>query len=312
MRRFTGTRPKQGLKARRGKQLTVADAENKGCVARNELFDFNALLDKHLYRESKPKQVGRYYPSEVGACLRKTWFSFKFPIEFDAEKRRLFETGNILHDYIVHVFKSEKTPEVELLKSEMPCSINCGDFVISGRVDDVLLLKVSGKTVLVEVKSAARLPRSPSKHHAAQLQFYLHATGMREGALLYVEKNTLNSVVFSVSYDERVASEGIARFAALHKALLEDKAPEPEAKLRQDMRWWCDYCEYVERCAATRTGEASGVKCGLPETTARPFNQSHAGPKEKTVEEKVEQKTEPDEQKPWLAASAKPKQTKLV
>lgn len=274
-------------------------------AARNDLFDFNALLDKHLYRESKPKTVGRYYPSEVGSCLRKTWFSFKFPKEIDAEKRRIFETGNIVHDYIVHVFQSEKTPEVELLKSEMPFVMECGEFVVSGRVDDVLLVKASGKTVLVEVKSAARLPRAPSKHHAAQLQFYMHATGVHNGALLYVEKNTLASVVYTVPYDERAASDGIQRFAVLHKALLEDAAPEPEAKLKKEMNWWCDYCEYNERCAQTKTSEASGVKCGEPNTTQCPQVQVKA--EENKAEETVGKNAAP---KQWPAA-AKPKQTKL-
>ncbi|MFH0973505.1 MAG: PD-(D/E)XK nuclease family protein [Candidatus Micrarchaeota archaeon] len=290
-----------------------------------ELFDFNALLDKHLYRESKPKTVGRYYPSEVGSCLRKTWFSFKFPIEFDAEKRRIFETGNILHEYVVHVFKSGKTPEVELLKSEMPFVMNCGEFVVSGRVDDVLLVKTSGKTILVEVKSAARMPRGPSKHHSAQLQFYMHATGVHNGALLYIEKNTLNSIVYSVAYDERAAQDGIQRFAILHQALLEDAAPEPEAKTHADMRWWCDYCEYAERCAATKTGEASGVKCGAPNTTQCPPVSSQTEVMErKETEAKEEKETERKEapaqekkeetmelKKPPAWNSPKPKQTKL-
>ena len=284
----------------------------------NELFNFNAMLDKHLYRESRPKTVGRYYPSEVGSCLRKTWFSFKFPVEFDAEKRRIFETGNILHEYVVHVFKSGKTPEVELLKSEMPFVMNCGEFVVSGRVDDVLLVKSSGKTVLVEVKSASRMPRGPSKHHAAQLQFYMHATGVHNGALLYVEKNTLNSIVYTVPYDEHAAADGIQRFAIIHKALNEDAAPEPEAKLHADMRWWCDYCEYNERCASTKTGEASGVKCA-PDTTA-------CAPKtdaDKTKEEAEETKETKEAKAPAAVPAhapasapaawtdAKPKQTKL-
>ncbi len=283
------------------------EEKKEGKSEQNELFDFNALLDKHLYRESKPKTVGRYYPSEVGSCLRKTWFSFKFPIEFDAEKRRIFETGNILHEYVVHVFKSGKTPEVELLKSEMPFVMNCGDFVVSGRVDDVLLVKTSGKTILVEVKSAARMPRGPSKHHAAQLQFYMHATGVHNGALLYIEKNTLNSIVYSVAYDERAAQDGIQRFAVLHKALLEDAAPEPEAKTHADMRWWCDYCEYAERCSATKTGAASGVACGAPETTKCPPASSQTEVKEEKKEETAEAK------KPATSAwsSPKPKQTKL-
>jgi len=41
------------------------------------MIDFNRLIDFHLFRKSRPKGIGRYYPSEAGNCLRKTWYSYK-------------------------------------------------------------------------------------------------------------------------------------------------------------------------------------------------------------------------------------------
>jgi hypothetical protein len=36
------------------------------------MIDFNKLIDQHLVRKFRPKKVGRYYPSGIGDCLRKT------------------------------------------------------------------------------------------------------------------------------------------------------------------------------------------------------------------------------------------------
>ena len=82
------------------------------------MIDFNKLIDDYLYRKNRPKKIGRYYPSEAGSCLRKVWYSYKYPKEVDTELRKVFEMGNILHDFVVDVLKSEKTPSVKLIESE--------------------------------------------------------------------------------------------------------------------------------------------------------------------------------------------------
>ncbi len=226
------------------------------------MLDFNALIDKYLYREHKPKEIGRYYPSEVGNCLRKTWFSYKYPQEFDVDKLRVFEMGNILHEYVVKVFKSEKTPEVKLLKAEFPFQIPIDDFIISGRIDDLLLLTIENKELLVEVKSTSHIGwmDKPQPHHAMQLQFYMHATNVREGALLYIEKNTLQSKVFSVPFEQNAADEAFARFKALHAFLKHDELPPAEAKLEKELNWFCNYCEYKTKCDAAGLAQTEHEK----------------------------------------------------
>ena len=63
-------------------------------------IDFNKLIDSHLTKESYPKKIGRYYPSEIGGCLRKTWFSYKIPKQPEPELLRFFQAGNMLHEFI--------------------------------------------------------------------------------------------------------------------------------------------------------------------------------------------------------------------
>lgn len=227
------------------------------------MVDFNELIGKHLYRQGKGKAVGRYWPSEAGACLRKAWFAFKTPKETPVDVLMVFEAGNLVHDFVAEVLRSEKTPEVELLKSEVPIRIEPAGkgFIISGRVDDVIQLRADGKTYLVEVKSTKSIAyqKTPAVSHARQLQLYMHATGIHNGIVLYIEKNTLQARWFEVGYDPGVVDECIGRFEKLHKALIDDGMPEPEARQNREMNWMCNYCDYREECDGEVSAGLSGA-----------------------------------------------------
>ena len=214
------------------------------------MIDFNIMIDRYLYKEYKQKEIGRYYPSEIGSCMRKIWFSYKIPKETPKELLKIFEAGNILHDFVVRVLKSEKNPEVELLQSELPFELAVDDFTISGRVDDLLLLKEMEKQILVEVKSCKSLfyIDRPLNHNVSQLQFYMWALGVHNGILLYVEKNTLNSKVFTIKYNEEAGKQILERFKKLHKHLKDDTIPEAEAKQDQETIWMCRWCDWKEEC----------------------------------------------------------------
>jgi len=216
----------------------------------DEMIDFDSMVDNYLKREQRAKQVGRYYPSEIGSCIRKIWYSYKHPLPVKAELMKIFEMGNILHDFVVEVLKSEKNPAVELLKSEFPFKIEKEDFLISGRVDDLILVKESGKNVLVEVKSTKSIDfvDKPSLSHEIQLQFYMHATGVHNGVVLYIDKSNLKSKVFSIEYDKKRAEEILQRFATLHRKLKSGELPEAEAKQLEELNWVCRFCEYREKC----------------------------------------------------------------
>jgi CRISPR/Cas system-associated exonuclease Cas4 (RecB family) len=214
------------------------------------MIDFDKMVDAHITREHRPKQIGRYYPSEIGGCMRKLWYSYKYPQEIDADLRKIFEAGNIIHGFVVEVLKSEKNKEVELLKSEMPFKIEEKDFTISGRVDDLILVKISGKSALVEVKSHKNISyvNEPQSSHVIQLMFYMEATGVHNGIVLYVDKNTLKSKVFEIKFDSEKASEIFDRFRFLDKSLKKNDLPEDEAKKAKDMNWMCKFCEYKAKC----------------------------------------------------------------
>ena len=216
------------------------------------MIDFNKMVEAHITREHKPKGIGKYYPSEIGNCLRKVWYSYKFPQEVSAELLKIFEAGNIMHGFVVEVLKSEKHKEVQLLKSEFPFKHKMEDFEISGRIDNLVLVNASGKEVLIEVKSTGDLGfvmTEPKVENVMQLQLYMHFLDIHNGVLLYVDKRNLQSQVFTIQYDSKFAEEILERFKKLHSHLKEGKLPDPEARIvREEMGWQCKRCEYRERC----------------------------------------------------------------
>jgi len=219
------------------------------------MFDFDKLLEKHIAREHKPKKIGKYYPSEVGNCLRKVWYSYKYPQEIDINKQKIFEVGNMIHAFVIDVLKNTRNEKIKLLKSELPFDMRIDKFQVSGRVDDLLLLKVENKKLLVEVKSCKNVEavKKPHFNHKLQLQFYMYATGVHDGAMLYIDKNNLKSKVFPVDFDRQEAEKIVERFKLLHTSLLSNKLPPAEGMENEEMKGFCRYCEYGDKCKRNET-----------------------------------------------------------
>jgi CRISPR/Cas system-associated exonuclease Cas4 (RecB family) len=214
------------------------------------MIDFDKMIENYVKREHRPKGAGRYFPSEIGTCMRKVWYSYKYPQEIKPELQKIFELGNMLHDYVVKVLRSEKNPDVELLKSEFPFHADIEDFTVAGRIDNLILLKVQGKEVLVEVKSTGNVDfvEEAMRHNIMQLQLYMHFIGVHDGILLYVDKRNLKSKVFTIKYSEKAAQLIIERFRQLHSSITQEKIPDPEARASRDDIWMCRYCEYRDKC----------------------------------------------------------------
>ena len=216
------------------------------------MLDFNKMIENHIHREFRAKQEGRYYPSEIGSCMRKVWYSYKDPRPVQAELQKIFELGNIQHDFVADVLKSEKNPEIELLEEELPFKLDIKDFLVSGRIDDLLLVKASGRKLLVEVKSTSNIDfvDGPKPENAMQLQLYMHAIGVHDGILLYIDKRNLKTKAFIIPFSEGIAALAIDRFMQLHNHLKSGKMPEPEARAsrRDEIGWMCKMCDWKERC----------------------------------------------------------------
>lgn len=235
---------------RKSTQLTLSNQTSANIVG-DFIIDFDKLIENHLKRERKPKEIGRYYPSEIGSCIRKVWYSYKRPMEAEPDRLKLFEIGNILHNFIMEVFKSEKNVDsIKFIDSELPLKLSQKDFTISGRLDDIVIAKEDDQKKLIEVKSIkdVRLLDAPNKHHVMQLQLYMHVTGIHDGIILYIDKTNLKTKAFDISYDEMHSLDILKRFSNLHELLKKDVLPIDEAKQSKETIWMCNMCEYRAKC----------------------------------------------------------------
>ncbi|MEM0372283.1 MAG: PD-(D/E)XK nuclease family protein [archaeon] len=215
------------------------------------MIDFDEMISNHLKKNPWQKTIGRYYPSEVGGCLRKTWFSYVEPVEAEPELAKVFELGNIIHDFIVDVLRSEKNKNVELLEFEAPVKMIINDFTISGRIDDVILIREKNEKYLLEVKSTTKTSyvKGLNPQYKGQLMFYMHASGVHKGIILYVDKTNLSTKAFEVTYDKKDAERVIKRFKELNEALKKRIMPYAEAKQDENKKWMCKYCPYTDKCS---------------------------------------------------------------
>ena len=214
------------------------------------MTDFNKLIENYVKKKDYPKKLGRYYPSEIGYCLRKTWYSHTDPRPVDSQLSKIFEAGNMIHEFIEKVISSEKNPQIDLLGAEIPIKLLHKDFLISGRIDSLILVKIENKKVLVEVKSCKNLPENYKEEHEAQLQFYLYSLGIKDGLLLYVQKHNLDTVSFEIEADKEKALEILKRFELLHKNLKDKELPEAEARHDEEKIWLCEKCPWKGECWA--------------------------------------------------------------
>ena len=155
-----------------------------------------------------------------------------------------------MHEFITKVIESEKNPHIELLETEIPFKLELNNIIISGRIDNIILLKINGIIYIVEIKSTSSLKHTenPNLSNILQLQLYMHFKKIHNGLILYIEKNTLKTKTFEVKYDQEQAQLAIDRLLAIHSHLTNNKLPEPEAKLDEEMLWQCKFCDYQEEC----------------------------------------------------------------
>ena len=215
-------------------------------------IDFNEIVNRDLTEKrqrNKKNRVEGIHASSIGSCLRKQWYEIKCPIEHPNDTLRIFQIGNMLHDYMTELL--HKSKDVASIRSEQPIKIlleppGC---VIHGTYDDLVTFK-DGRTILVDEKSAKNLfyITKPKKDHLMQLMLYMKVMGVENGQISYISKNTFQIKDFAVKFDEVLYREAVERAKKLHYFLMESVLPPAEAKEKKEMSWLCNYCLHKLLC----------------------------------------------------------------
>lgn len=220
-------------------------------MGETEGFKIDAVIDEYLKTEERPKAIGSYYPSEIGMCLRRQFYSYLNPKKVDESTLRIFALGNNLHLFITEALKSSE--RFGYVIEEKPIKINYSDseatFSVYGRIDDFIITK-DGKKILIEVKSASDVNSvsEPQEKHLMQLNLYMKYESPDLGFLVYVDKKNMSIKQFEVKLDERLYETTMQRFKDLDKHLKDNELPFAEYYFDDKKVWECKYCPYYSEC----------------------------------------------------------------
>jgi len=219
---------------------------------------FDKLLDEYIQKKKENdvhvKLFGKYSPSQLSSvCLRKSYFSVIVEeIEWPLEKLKIFEAGNIIHDFATQVLeKNERFSRIEK-ETRFLCVVPDEEdlITISGRADAIAINVKSNELKVFEFKSIYSLKyvyKEPNIDHVRQLQLYLGCLHAESGYIVYIEKQTLKSVTHEVRYNHKLFMSLLENIKRLHYCVKNKSAPRREFSATRDT-YPCSYCNFKNEC----------------------------------------------------------------
>lgn len=190
----------------------------------------------------------------IHPCDRAVWYGFRWAAEGEestGKKQRIFETGNVYERRLLDMLRMIGCDVVEIDETtggQFRVSLANGH--IRGKMDGIVsnLPGASDVAHVVECKSANDknykiIIKGPIKEtkteHYAQLQLYLHASGLRHGLYMVTNKNTDDLHTEAVDYDPTFCLAIIARIERIvalsgPPARLHD---DPTSKAARECGW---------------------------------------------------------------------------
>lgn len=206
--------------------------------------------------------------SQIGkSCERALWYDFRWttPAQFQGRILRLFETGQLEEARLVRNLRRTGATVLEVdpeTGRQWRVEAHGGHF--GGSLDAVALglLEAPKTWHVVEFKThsaksfrelAAKGVVHAKPQHWAQMQVYMHLTGLTRAIYLAVCKDTDDLRV------ERVRADRDAAGRLLAKAARVINAARPPSKISEDPAWWeCRFCDHHGVCHGD---EAPAVTC---------------------------------------------------
>ena len=197
-------------------------------------------------------RLGSYYPSIIERCLRQQAYSYTEPIPPSKEELAIFGEGRAIHELIALALRRSGLISIE--GSEVIVDLEFNDAKLHGRIDDLLLIRVSNQSehdfklfIPLEIKSIGTLPEQPKQSHYYQLSTYLLAKNFPMGVLLYWAKRGGGVKAFTIPRDDVMKIVLRERVFELHDALKRNSIPQKEAYIARDFVQ-CERCAYNEKC----------------------------------------------------------------
>jgi len=206
----------------------------------------------YLDREKGKKEQTSFYISQAGKCPRQVFFKFKNAPAKEKEARilRLFDHGDHMHQLIMRPLLSTRAIHVIAAEVDIPPGQ-----LVRGRADAIIS---DGKEPYVlDIKTMNsmifRSLEKPKEDNVDQIQLYLHYFNIKNGILLYVDKDRLELKEFVVPYDPARVKPLLDGLEKLKNQIEKNIVPPRISTYPSD--WQCKYCDFREICDMARQGE---------------------------------------------------------
>jgi hypothetical protein len=233
---------------------TKVSISNASTLIERELdFDYAKVLAEYLNRGGKKERnKNTIHASEIGYCLRKTYFQILRPKPIETELMGIFELGTILHEKMTQILQYVAAKEgsgIKSIESEQRIILYFpeDDFRISGFYDDLVTLN-NGKRILIEKKSiknftAFNYDNNPKPEHVMQISLYAKALMPDVTQIVYISKENLAIKTFEIIPSIEIVKAAVERAKLLNKCLIKGILPPKETG------WACEkYCDYAKLC----------------------------------------------------------------
>ena len=223
-----------------------------------ELID-KLYLEREKEKRKKEKERIRFFISEAGKCPRMIFFKFKkAPAEeIEPERLRIFEEGEIIQQRILrHLFSlgivraiEIQIPPQELIVGRADAIVSFTDKTFSDLGIEIKEKIEPGLPYVLEIKSISGKINSkklPLQEHINQLQLYLHYFKIKNGILLYLNKDTQEIIEFVFEYDKELVEKILNWFSKLKEKIEKDLVPIRLPDWPDN--WQCQKCEFFEVC----------------------------------------------------------------
>ena len=205
------------------------------------------------------------------ACERALWYGFRWttPSKHPGRLLRLFETGQLEEARLVANLRKTGATVLEVdpeTGRQFRVQAHGGHF--GGSLDGaaINLLEAPKTWHVLEFKThssksfadlVAKKVRDSKPQHFAQMQIYMHLTGMTRAMYLAVNKDTDDVYVERIEHDEAYAK------SLLDKAHRVIYAVTPPPRISEDSTWYqCRMCDHAGLCHAGPDGaDAAAVNC---------------------------------------------------
>lgn len=207
---------------------------------------------------SRLKPPGRFSPSELLKCHRKTYYKHLNAPEENADPKGIFYFGNQFEEDLAEEFIADAVtvPETFLQNSiwtQIDIDTDIGTIVMKGSTDPVVVDENAEPILLSEIKTSSSLKYTsePKEHHLAQAHAYMEGLSrkfdseLRNAVFLYADRESLQAKTFHVEFDDEFWENKVVDWMQ-HNTYYRVFGFLPPAEPEQE--WECKFCPYKNRC----------------------------------------------------------------